>query len=77
MVTHAPNGMLTIYQAVDGIAAGMSGSPIIAEDGSAIGVVCLASGKPGDDLPTAGGPNPRLMGNLPGWLLAKLKTPGK
>lgn len=74
-VTHVPNGMLSIHRAVDGVVSGMSGSPIIAEDGTAIGVVCLGSSTPGDEL--GGGPNPRLMGNLPGWLLAKLKTPGK
>ena len=69
MVRHAPNGMLSIYDAANGIAGGMSGSPIIAENGTAIGIVCLGSGKPDDVLPTEGGPNPRLMGNLPGWFL--------
>ena len=54
-VEHSPNGMLNIQNAARGIAGGMSGSPIIAEDGSAIGVVCLGSGKPGDELlPRAG-----------------------
>jgi hypothetical protein len=71
-VMHNPNGMLSIHGAIDGIAGGMSGSPIIAEDGTAIGIVCLAGGESGDDLPTEGGPNPRLTGNLPGWLLEKL-----
>jgi hypothetical protein len=31
-VMHNPNGMLSIHGAIDGIAGGMSGSPIIAED---------------------------------------------
>jgi len=71
-VWHFPNDMLNIENAADAIAGGMSGSPIIAEDGSAIGVFCLGSGRPDDDRPSQGGPNPRLMGNLPGWLLNQL-----
>ncbi len=70
-VEHHPNGMLNIVDAAQGIAGGMSGSPIIA-DGAAIGIVCLGSGDPGDNLPTQGGPNPRLMGNLPGWFLNEI-----
>jgi hypothetical protein len=58
-VRHDPNGMLVVFNAVQEIAGGMSGSPIIAEDGTAIGIVCLGSESP----------NPRLMGNLPGWFL--------
>ena len=68
-VEHSPNGMLAIRDATAGIAGGMSGSPIIVEDGTAIGIVCLGDGV---DRPTEGGPNPRLMGNLPGWFLNKL-----
>jgi Trypsin-like peptidase domain len=68
MVRHAPNGMLSIYDAANGIAGGMSGSPIIAENGTAIGIVCTATELP-DTASTEGGPNPRLMGNLPGWFL--------
>jgi hypothetical protein len=34
-VRHRPNGMLNIIDAAEGIAGGMSGSPIIAEDGTA------------------------------------------
>ena len=41
----------------------MSGSPILTEIGTAIGVVCTAA------APWEGGPNPRLTHNLPGWLL--------
>jgi hypothetical protein len=64
--------MLMILDAAEGIAAGMSGSPILAEDGTAMGVVCLGSGKFGDNFPTERGPNPRLMGNLPVWILKAL-----
>jgi hypothetical protein len=70
-VRHRPNGMLTIHDAARGIAGGTSGSPIIAKDGSAIGIVCLATG---GDLPTEGGPNPRLVGNLPCWFLQEVRA---
>jgi hypothetical protein len=46
---------LWITNAGQGIGGGMSGSPILAEDGSAIGVVSV-----GGELHTGGGPNPRL-----------------
>jgi hypothetical protein len=42
---------------------GMSGSPIITEDGKAIGVVVIGSNSEVD------GPHPRLMFCLPGWAL--------
>jgi hypothetical protein len=60
---------LTITNAVNGIHAGMSGSPIVTDDGKAIGVVSVSSGGRGE-LHTSGGPNPRLAAHLPGWLLA-------
>jgi hypothetical protein len=61
-VRYHPNSMLMISDAAENIAGGMSGSPIIAPDGTAIGVVCLGSETSG----------PRLTGNLPGWLLKNL-----
>lgn len=64
-------GRLWISDAADGIVGGMSGSPIVAEDGSAIGIVCTSGGRAGD-VHTEGGPNPRLTHNLPGWLLREL-----
>ena len=68
-VEHHPNGMLNILDAAEEIAGGMSGSPILTENGTAIGVVCLG-GTTSQDAPCyEGGPNPRLMGNLPGWFL--------
>lgn len=70
-VSHFPNGMLSIENAAQEIAGGMSGSPIMAEDGTAIGIVCLGGGIAGAPC-TEGGPNPRLMGNLPGWFLKGL-----
>lgn len=74
-VQYYPNGTLMVSDAVSGIAGGMSGSPIVAEKGAAIGIVCIGSSTVSDvqtesgELDTEGGPNPRLMGNLPGWFL--------
>ena len=67
-------GSLWISDATDGIRAGMSGSPVLADDGSAIGVVCTSAGTSGDQLYTEGGPNPRLIGNLPGWCIKSLAS---
>jgi hypothetical protein len=66
-IRHPPDGMLMALDAAEGIAGGMSGSPILAEDGTAIGIVCLSDG--GKEGGKEGGPNPRLMGNLPVWFL--------
>jgi len=56
-------GPLWITHPAEGIRSEMSGSPIVTEIGTAIGVVCTAA------APWEGGPNPRLTHNLPGWLL--------
>jgi len=56
-------GPLWITHAAEVVRAEMSGSPIVTEIGTAIGVVCTAA------APWQGGPNPRLTHNLPGWLL--------
>jgi hypothetical protein len=50
------------------LAPGMSGSPIVVDNsinGMAIGVFCLSRGMEGKE----GGPQPRLVRDLPGWLL--------
>jgi hypothetical protein len=54
-------GPLWITHAAERVLGGMSGSPIVAVSGTAIGVVCTITS------PREGGPNARL--NLPGWLL--------
>jgi hypothetical protein len=54
-------GSLWMEKHTKPVVGGMSGSPILAQDGSAIGVVV-----------TPNGPNPSLASHLPGWLLAKL-----
>jgi hypothetical protein len=65
-------GPLWLSGAADGIREGMSGSPVLLSDGSAIGV-CTAGGL---EALTEGGPNPRLMDNLPGWLLRAFASHG-
>jgi hypothetical protein len=56
-------GPLWITHAAERVPGGMSGSPIVAEAGTAIGVVCATTS------PREGGPNASLSENLPGWLL--------
>lgn len=56
-------GPLWVTHPAERVHSGMSGSPIVTEIGTAIGVVCTAA------APWEGGPNPRLSHNLPGWLL--------
>jgi hypothetical protein len=70
MVRHV-GGPLWFSDAADGIHGGMSGSPVLLSDGSAIGVVS-AGGGTDHRLFTEGGPNPRLATNLPGWCLRAL-----
>ena len=61
-------GPRSITDAAESIVPGMSGSPIVADDGAAIGVVCCSTGA-GDEPPTEGSPNARLNYNLPIWLV--------
>jgi hypothetical protein len=70
-IRHSGTGPLWIENATGKIVRGMSGSPFIAADGSAIGVLCTSTDGPGN-AHAAGGPNPRLATNLPGWLLRDL-----
>jgi Trypsin-like peptidase domain len=62
-VRYSRDGPLWISDAEQRIAGGMSGSPIISDQGMAIGVVCLGGGQQYE-----GGPNPRLVRDLPRWL---------
>jgi hypothetical protein len=52
------------------IIGGMSGSPIITLDGSAVAVISI--GCETTDILEWNGPSPRLVNNLPGWLLREL-----
>jgi hypothetical protein len=54
---------LWIEGAAQPIRPGMSGSPIILPDGSAVGVECVST-----EGERGGGPNPLLSANLPAWL---------
>ena len=65
VVTHR-NGPIYLTGARRDIEAGMSGSPIVGENGRAVGVVCISGGA---DSATEGGPNPRLPYSLPVWML--------
>lgn len=69
-VSHGrPLAPLCVHGASKSIVGGMSGSPIILDDGSAIGVICTSSNS------VYHGPNPYLRGNLPGWVLQKPYQP--
>ena len=68
----AVQNALWISDAPDGIIGGISGSPILLNDGTAVGVVCAARG-PAGRLPTEGGPNPLLSACLPRWLHQRIK----
>jgi hypothetical protein len=57
-----------IKDAAQPISGGMSGSPILSDEGRAIGLVSISSGTGAHDTDTEGGPNPRLACNLPRWL---------
>jgi hypothetical protein len=56
--------------AAKGIVGGMSGSPILAMDGSAVGVLSCSGG--GAEVHFEGGPEPALTQALPQWLVAEL-----
>jgi hypothetical protein len=60
-----------ITEAANGIMRGMSDSPMLANDGSAIGIVCCGGAIVGQ-TPTESGPHPRLAHNLPAGLLRDL-----
>ncbi|MBV9826338.1 MAG: trypsin-like peptidase domain-containing protein [Alphaproteobacteria bacterium] len=59
--------LLWLTNAACDLVGGMSGAPIVAADGSAIGILCAC-----DASKRGGGPNPSLWGNLPAWLLDRL-----
>jgi hypothetical protein len=63
------DGPLLVSDAAQPIVRGMSGSPIVSDNGSAIGIVCLGSNRYGCN-------NPRLLRDLPGWLLNAQRLTG-
>ena len=66
------DGTLWITKATTGIVGGMSGSPILSDDGRAFGVLCTSASIKGEG-PTDSGPQPQLSAHLPGWLLQNLR----
>jgi hypothetical protein len=68
-VSHHGGGLF-VSEASQGIEGGMSGSPILRDDGAVIGVISTSSSQHGE-IHTSGGPNPRLTHHLPGCLLRR------
>jgi S1-C subfamily serine protease len=65
-VVNQNGGLLLIENIIDGeIIPGMSGTPIVSDQGAAIGIVSERAGEEASR-------NPRLVGNLPGWALREL-----
>jgi hypothetical protein len=62
------SGPLWVFNEVEEIVGGMSGSPIVDNKGAAIGIVCLSCSTENGMQ----GPNPRLTHHLPAWLLREL-----
>ena len=65
---------LWIDRAAEAIQGGMSGSPIIGSDGTAVGILCTSGGIVGQEH-REGGPNPALAFDLPVWLVRDLTKP--
>ena len=68
IVEHS-GGPILLREATSGLVSGMSGSPIVNDEGNAVGVHVTSHGSSPDKRPTEGGPEPRLTHNLPGWVL--------
>ena len=73
VVEHVEANVIWITNATKGIIGGMSGSPIVNDDGSAIGVLNCGGGSL-DALQTEGGPEARLTHCLPGWVLLAMAS---
>ena len=74
-VQYINGGPLWVSDTAEPVQGGMSGSPVVSQDGAAIGVVTAGTVE-GEDYSSRcedkdGSPNPRLTRDLPGWLLAK------
>ncbi|MGA8306985.1 MAG: hypothetical protein WB723_15015 [Candidatus Acidiferrales bacterium] len=60
---------------IDSAEPGMSGSPILINDGTAVGIVAVGAetvSANGEIRAEQSGPQPVLMRNLPGWLITPL-----
>ena len=69
-------GGLSIRKAAEGILAGMSGSPILLDDGSVVGVLVGSHGTGPEPYDEADN-QPPLADSLPGWLLRELRKRDK
>jgi hypothetical protein len=67
--TSDPRAILWVKDAKLGIIGGMSGSPILNNLGEAVGSVSSSGGTP-NKVHTEGGPHPRLLYDLPAWLIS-------
>lgn len=63
---------LWITDATEPIVGGMSGSPILLDDGSIIGLISISMGE-GDKPHAGGGPQPSLTHCLPAWAASGIK----
>lgn len=63
---------LWLFDAEEPIEGGMSGSPIFAADGTAIGLISEAFGTDSDGEDDREGRSPVIMRTLPGWLSRRL-----
>jgi hypothetical protein len=70
-LVHSYGGPLWITNAAEPIVGGMSGSPILTHDGSALGILCTSCT---ESYQAEGGPNPSLAHNLPSWLVGELSA---
>ena len=61
---------LMVRNAAKGIHGGMSGSPIVDDNGRAVGIVCVSHGR-GTELHTEAFGNPHLASALPGSMLRR------
>ena len=73
IVRNVYSSALWINDASGGIVGGMSGSPILLDDGSVVGIAST-SGGPSKEMHTEGGPQPQLTHCLPGELLRGLRA---
>lgn len=74
-VSSPAGGALWLANAAEDIVGGMSGSPIV-QGGSAVGLVSVSSAMLGEPH-RQGGPNPRLLHDLPARMLRRRKSPRK
>ena len=68
---------LLIADATSGIVGGMSGSPILLDDGKVVGLVSVSIESPAGPETQKAGPQPRLSQCLPVWVVKSLSRQSK